>query len=160
VLESVRISGMVIFLVASAVVFGDFLSLTRTPFELAAWVEGLPVAPIVILAVVIIIYLLGGAFMDALGFLVISIPLFFPLISALGYDIVWFTILITLITTIGSVTPPVGINVFITSGVSKKWRSEERRVGNVTGVQTCALPIWSVSLSTCSVEHSWTLLAS
>lgn len=121
VLESVRISGMVIFLVASAVVFGDFLSLTRTPFELAAWVAGLPVAPIVVLAVVIVIYLLGGAFMDALGFLVISIPLFFPLISALGYDIVWFTILITLITTIGSVTPPVGINVFITSGVSKKW---------------------------------------
>src|SRR5699024_3984840 len=69
----------------------------------------------------IIIYLLGGAFMDALGFLVISIPLFFPLLSALGYDIVWFTILITLITTIGSVTPPVGINVFITSGVPKKW---------------------------------------
>src|SRR5699024_11404622 len=53
VLESVRISGMVIFLVASAVVFGDFLSLPRTPFGLAAWVEGLPVAPIVILAVVI-----------------------------------------------------------------------------------------------------------
>lgn len=121
VLESVRISGMVIFLVASAVVFGNFLSQTRTPFELAAWVADLPVAPVVILLVVIAIYLLGGAFMDALGFLVISIPLFFPLITALGYDIVWFTILITLTTTIGSVTPPVGMNVFITSGVSKKW---------------------------------------
>lgn len=121
VLESVRISGMVIFLVASAVVFGNFLSQTRTPFELANWVANLPVEPIVIIFVVCVIYLVGGAFMDALGFLVISIPLFFPLITSLGYDIVWFTILITLLTTIGSVTPPVGMNVFITSGVSQKW---------------------------------------
>lgn len=121
ILESVRLSGMVIFLVASAVVFGNFLAQTRTPFDLANWVADLPVAPIYILLVVIIIYLLGGAFMDALGFMVISIPLFFPLITALGYDIVWFTILIALITTIGSITPPVGINVFITAGVSKNW---------------------------------------
>lgn len=121
VLESVRISGMVIFLVASAVVFGNFLSQTRTPFELASWVANLPVEPIVIVFVVSVIYLVGGAFMDALGFLVISIPLFFPLITSLGYDIVWFTILITLLTTIGSITPPVGMNVFITSGVSQKW---------------------------------------
>lgn len=121
VLETLRISAMVILLVASAVVFGNFLSFTRVPFELAAWVSNLPVAPVVILLIVIGIYLLGGALMDAMGFLVISIPLLFPMMVALGYDIVWFTVLITLITTIGAVTPPVGINAFITSGVSNKW---------------------------------------
>lgn len=118
VLETLRISAMVVLLVASAVVFGIFLSATRVPFELAAWVANLPLAPVVILLIVIGIYLVGGALMDAMGFLVISIPLIFPMMVTLGYDLVWFTILITLITTIGAVTPPVGINVFITAGVS------------------------------------------
>lgn len=121
VMGSLRISAMVILLVASAVVFGNFLAQTRAPFELAEWVSNLPVDPVVILLIVIGIYLLGGALMDALGFLVISIPLLFPIMVTLGYDIVWFTVLITLITTIGAVTPPVGLNVFITSGVSDKW---------------------------------------
>lgn len=121
ILGSVRLSGMVILLVASAVVFGNFLTQTRTPFELADWVSSLPVAPVIILVIVIIIYLIGGAFMDALGFLVISIPLFFPMLEALGFDIVWFTVILTLTTTIGAITPPVGINVFITSGVSNRW---------------------------------------
>lgn len=120
-LETLRISAMVILLVASAVVFGRFLSLTRAPFALADWVSGLAIPPVVVLLVVIAIYLVGGAIMDALGFLVISIPIFFPLITALGYDVVWFTIMVTLITTLGALTPPVGVNVFITSGLDKQW---------------------------------------
>lgn len=119
--ETLRVSAMVFLLIASAVVFGRFLSLTRVPFELADWVAALPIAPVVVLSIVIMIYLLGGALMDALGFLVISIPIFFPLVTALGYDIVWFTILVTLVTTLGAVTPPVGVNVFITSGIDKRW---------------------------------------
>jgi len=55
--------------------------------------------------------------MDGLGFLVISIPLFFPLLSALGYDLVWSTIVVTLITTLGAVTPPIGVNAFIVTGI-------------------------------------------
>ncbi|WP_062214068.1 TRAP transporter large permease [Streptomyces sp. NBRC 109706] len=119
IIETLRISAMVIFLVASAIVFGRFLSLSRLPFDLAEWVGGLPLAPIVILLIVMGIYLVGGAIMDALGFLVISIPLLFPLVGELGYDIVWFTIIVTMITTIGAITPPVGVNVFITSGLDK-----------------------------------------
>lgn len=119
VTETLRISAMVVLLVTGAVVFGRFLTLTRLPFDLANWASGLQVAPIVVLLVVLLIYLVGGALMDALGFLVVSIPIFFPLAVALGFDPVWFTILITLVTTMGAVTPPVGVNVFIVSALDR-----------------------------------------
>lgn len=119
VVETLRTSAMVVLLIAGAVVFGRFMALTRMPFDLAEWVAGLPVAPVLILLVVIGIYLVGGALMDALGFLVVSIPIFSPLITGLGYDLVWFTIIVTLITTLGAVTPPVGVNVFIVSGIDR-----------------------------------------
>ncbi|RPH59762.1 MAG: TRAP transporter large permease subunit, partial [Burkholderiales bacterium] len=60
----------------------------------------------------------GGALMDALGFLVVTIPIFFPLAAALGYDPTWYTIMLTVVTTMGAVTPPVGVNVFIVNGLS------------------------------------------
>lgn len=119
VVESLRISAMVVLLVTGAVVFGRFLSLTRLPFELAEWVGSLALPSTVVLLLIVLIYLVGGAFMDALGFLVISIPIFFPLALSLGFDPVWFTIIITLVTTIGAVTPPVGVNLFIVSALDK-----------------------------------------
>jgi tripartite ATP-independent transporter DctM subunit len=119
ILETLATSAMVVMLIAGAIVFGRFLALTRMPFELAEWVSGLGLPAVAVLAVVIVIYLVGGALMDALGFLVISIPIFFPLVTAVGYDLVWFTIIVTLVTTVGAVTPPVGVNVFIVSGLDK-----------------------------------------
>ncbi|WP_166345623.1 TRAP transporter large permease [Phytoactinopolyspora limicola] len=119
VVDSLRISAMVVLLVTGAVVFGRFLSLTRLPFELADWVGGLAVPSTVVLLILVLIYLVGGAFMDALGFLVISIPIFFPLAVSLGFDPVWFTIIVTLVTTIGAVTPPVGVNLYIVSALDK-----------------------------------------
>ncbi|TQO20057.1 tripartite ATP-independent transporter DctM subunit [Rhodoglobus vestalii] len=117
VTETLRISAFVVLLVVGAVAFGRFLTLTRMPFELADSVQALPVAPVVVLLIVLLIYLLGGALMDGLGFLVISIPLFFPLLSALGYDLVWTTIIVALVTTLGAVTPPIGVNAFIVTGI-------------------------------------------
>jgi tripartite ATP-independent transporter DctM subunit len=118
VTDTLRISAMVIMLVIGAVVFGRFLAITRLPFVLAEWAAALPVPPLAILAVVIFIYLVGGAFMDALGFLTISIPIFFPLAIALGYDPLWYTVLITIITTMGAITPPVGVNAYIVNGLA------------------------------------------
>lgn len=119
IIETLRISAMVILLVASAIVFGRFLALSRVPFDLANWVAELPVAPFIVALIIVAIYLVGGALMDALGFLVISIPLLFPVMTGLGYDIVWVTIVLTLVTTIGAITPPVGVNAFITAGLDK-----------------------------------------
>ncbi len=116
--ETLRISAMVVLLITGAVLFGRFLTVSRLPFELADWAASLPVPPAVILLVVVGIYLVGGALMDALGFLVVTVPIFFPLAAALGYDPIWFTILLTVVTTMGAVTPPVGVNVFIVNGLA------------------------------------------
>jgi len=118
IIESVRISAMVVLLITGAVLFGRFLTVSRLPFELAEWAAALPVEPYVILLVVLTIYIIGGALMDALGFLVVTIPIFFPLGVALGYDPVWYTIVLTIITTMGAITPPVGVNVFIAHGLA------------------------------------------
>jgi tripartite ATP-independent transporter DctM subunit len=118
IVESVRISAMVVLLIAGAVLFGRFLTVSRLPFELAEWAATLPVAPFVILLVVLGIYIIGGMLMDALGFLVVTTPIFFPLGVALGYDPVWFTVILTIVTTMGAVTPPVGVNVFIVHGLA------------------------------------------
>ncbi len=119
VLETVRISTMVMVLITGAVVFGRFLTTTRLPFLLADWAAALPVPAFVILMIIILIYLIGGMFMDALGFLVVTIPVFYPLAMALGYDPLWFLVLINLLTTMGAVTPPVGVCAYIVSGLSK-----------------------------------------
>ncbi len=116
--ETLRISAMVVLLITGAVLFGRFLTVSRLPFELADWAAALPVPSTVILLVVVGIYLVGGALMDALGFLVVTVPIFFPLAAALGYDPTWFTILLTIVTTMGAVTPPVGVNVFIVNGLA------------------------------------------
>jgi tripartite ATP-independent transporter DctM subunit len=116
--ESLRISAMVVLMIAGAVLFGRFLTVSRMPFELAEWAAALPVGPTWILLVVVLIYLVGGALMDALGFLVVTTPIFFPLALALGYDPVWFTVLLTVVTTMGAITPPVGVNVFIVNGLA------------------------------------------
>jgi len=118
IIESVRISAMVVLLITGAVLFGRFLTVSRLPFELAEWASALPVEPFVILLVVLGIYLVGGMLMDALGFLVVTIPIFFPLGVALGYDPVWYTVILTIVTTLGAVTPPVGVNVFIVHGLA------------------------------------------
>jgi TRAP-type C4-dicarboxylate transport system permease large subunit len=118
VVESARISAMVVLLIAGAVLFGRFLTVSRLPFELADWAAALPVPPAIILMVVLMIYLVGGALMDALGFLVVTIPIFFPLAQALGYDPIWYTLVLTVVTTMGAITPPVGVNVFIVNGLA------------------------------------------
>ena len=118
VAETLRISAMVVLLITGAVLFGRFLTVSRLPFELAEWAAALPVWPGVVLLVVLLIYVFGGMLMDALGFLVVTIPIFFPLAAALGYDPVWYTVMLTIITTMGAVTPPVGVNVFIVNGLA------------------------------------------
>jgi C4-dicarboxylate transporter DctM subunit len=73
----------------------------------------------VVLWAMLAIYLLGGCFMDALAFLLISIPIFFPLAMKLGFDPVWFGVIITLVTTMGAITPPVGISAFVVAGMAE-----------------------------------------
>lgn len=117
--ETTRISCMVLVIVTGATVFGHFLAITRIPFELAGWVKGLPLPPWGIMGVIIFIYLIGGCFMDSLALILLTIPIFFPVAVGLGYDPIWFGVIIVMVTEMGVITPPVGVNVYVVSGVAK-----------------------------------------
>jgi len=123
--DTIRISCMVIVIIAGAMVFGRFLAVTRIPFDIADWVVGLPVPDIVIMAIIFSIYIVGGAVMDALALLLITIPIFFPVAMELGYDPIWFGVTITVVTTLGAVTPPVGATTYVVGGMAKDVPLEE-----------------------------------
>ena len=116
--NTLRISCMVFMLVTGAIIFGRFLAVTRLPFIIADFAAGLPVSSYVILTIVLIIYLIGGCFMDSLGFLVLTIPIFFPLGMALKFNPIWYSILLTMVTTMGAITPPVGVNIYVVKALA------------------------------------------
>ncbi len=117
--ETLRTSCMVMLLIAGAVVFGKFLAVTRIPFNVAAWIGGFDLPPFLIMSMIIVVYFLGGCFMDALAFVMLTIPIFFPIVTDLGYDPIWFGIIIVMVTEMGVITPPVGINVYVVYGVAE-----------------------------------------
>ena len=111
---------MVITIIAGAVIFGKFLAVTRIPFELADTVAALPIPKTAILLMVFAAYIAGGTFMDALALLILTLPIFYPLVvDTLGYDPIWFGVVITVITTLGAITPPEGSTMFVVANASK-----------------------------------------
>jgi C4-dicarboxylate transporter DctM subunit len=116
--DTLKISSMVFFLVTGAIIFGRFLAVTRLPFAVAEFAAGLHVSPYIILGFILLIYLIGGCFMDSLGFLVLTIPIFFPLGMALGFDPIWYSIILTMVTTMGAITPPVGVNIYVVKALA------------------------------------------
>ena len=112
-------SCMVMVIVAGATIFGHFMAVTRVPFELSAWAGNLSLPPSVIMVVIILIYLLGGCFMDAFALIMLTVPIFAPLAQTLGFDLIWFGVVIVLIGEMGVITPPVGINVYVVHGVAR-----------------------------------------
>lgn len=119
VLESTRISCMILVIVAGAITFGHFLAFTRLPFVVANWVAGLPLPKDAIMLLIIFLYVIGGCFMDALAMVLLTIPIVFPLVTAMGFDPIWFGVIIVLVAEMGAMTPPVGINVYVLSGIAR-----------------------------------------
>jgi len=119
IIDTLRISCMIFMLVAGAVLFGRFLAVTRLPYVAAEWVAQLPVPHWMIFWSMMVIYIIGGCVMDALAFLLITVPIFFPVAQQMGYDPIWFGVAITIVTTMGAITPPVGISAYIVSGMAK-----------------------------------------
>jgi len=119
IFDTLKISCMVIVIITGAMIFGRFLAITRIPFNIASWVVSLPFSKISIMAIIFLIYIIGGAVMDALALLLITIPIFFPVAMKLGYDPIWFGVTITIVTTLGAVTPPVGATTYVVGGMAK-----------------------------------------
>ena len=117
--ETLRTSCMVMVLIAGAVIFGKFLAVTRIPFNVANWIGALDFPTHMILAAIVMVYFFGGCVMDALALVMLTIPVFYPIVINLGYDPIWFGIIIVLVTQMGVITPPVGINVYVVYGVAQ-----------------------------------------
>jgi len=109
---------MVLFIICGATVFGHFIVITNIPFTLADWIGALDLPPVMIVAIIILVYFIGGFFMDSMALIVVTLPIFFPAIQELGLDTIWFGIIIVLVAEMGVITPPVGINVFVIKGIA------------------------------------------
>jgi C4-dicarboxylate transporter DctM subunit len=116
--EGLRTSCMVIFIITGAIIFGHFMAVSRIPFVLAEWLGGLPIHPMGVMGVIVFIYFIGGFFMDSMGLIVLTIPIFFPIVIKLGFDPIWFGVIIVLTGEMGVITPPVGVNVYVIKGIS------------------------------------------
>ena len=112
-IETLALSAVVFFMLLGAEALGLFINVSRIANSLAEWIGALAVSPLVVLIGILIMYFLLGLFMDALAMLVITIPVVFPIILALGYDPVWFGIIAVLTVELGLITPPMGMNIFV-----------------------------------------------
>ncbi|MBA4392732.1 MAG: C4-dicarboxylate ABC transporter permease [Desulfobacca sp.] len=117
---SLRTSIMTLMLIAGSNIFGHFLAITEIPTITANWAAALPISKTLVMMIIIVIYLIGGSIMDDLAFMVLATPIFFPTVIHLGYDPIWFGILICITLMIGGIIPPIAIYVFI--------------LGNITGL--------------------------
>ncbi|MFH1123821.1 MAG: TRAP transporter large permease [Pseudomonadota bacterium] len=113
-------TGMIFIIVISAYIFGYFLAVTRIPSELADYMAGLDVSRYIILGWVVLIYTILGMFLDGWAIMVLTIPIIQPLMVNLGFDPIWFGVMIVIMMEMALITPPVGVNVFVIKGVAKE----------------------------------------
>jgi tripartite ATP-independent transporter DctM subunit len=118
-IESGKITSMVFVILIGAMIFGYTLSITRLPHALASYATTAPLDRYVILIMILVVYLIFGCFLSSLAMIVLTLPVFFPVIVALKFDPIWFGILVTRMAEVGTITPPYGINVFVIKGVAK-----------------------------------------
>ena len=123
--DTVRISVMVLFLVAAANVFSYFLALSMIPMKVSAWIVGLGVSRYVILAIIVLIYLVLGCFLDAISMMVLTLPVILPVMATLKFDPIWFGVVCVIMMEAGLITPPMGLNVFTVAAIAKDTSLEE-----------------------------------
>jgi len=117
--ESLRNACMVLVLIAGSTVLGHFLAVTKIPMLTAEWVTTLPLPRYGIMLVIALIYLIGGSFIDDLAFMILATPIFYPAVLKMGFDPLWFGMVVGVTVMIGVIVPPVAINVFVVRNITK-----------------------------------------
>ena len=120
IITTTEITGMVYCMLIGAFIFQYFSAVSQIPFWLGDTLSRLAVPPMVVVAGFVLVYLLLGCIMDGLAMMLCTIPIFFPVVQALGIDPVWFGIVITIMMMMAIITPPVGINLFVISAACKE----------------------------------------
>jgi len=118
--DTTKTSAMILFLLAGATIYGRLVAVSRLPFELADFLTSLAVPAFIIMGLILLIHLVLGMFIDAMAMILLTIPIFYPLaVDTLGYDPIWFGVMIVYVVAMGVITPPVGINVYVVHGVAE-----------------------------------------
>jgi C4-dicarboxylate transporter DctM subunit len=118
--ESLRMGCMVLMLIGGSAVLGHFVVVSQIPAGVAAWTQNLALPPSVIMIVILLIYLVGGSFVDDMAFMILATPIFFPVAVKLGFDPIWFCIVIGVTLMIGVITPPVAVAAFIVRNITRE----------------------------------------
>ncbi len=119
IMETALTTGMVFFILIGAMIFNRFLAISSIPAFLSDWVGNLPLPPVGILIVILFIYLVLGCIIDSMAMILLTIPIFFPVAMAIGFDPLWFGVITVIAMEMGLITPPVGMNVYVVSGVAR-----------------------------------------
>ncbi len=151
--DTLCISCMVFVILAGATIFGRFLTVTRLPFEAASWIGSLPLPNWMLLWAILICYMIGGCVMDALAFLLISLPIFYPIVQQMGYDPIWYGQVITITTTMGAIMPPIGICCYVVAGMSR-----DIPIGTVFKGGLYYMPTYIIANIILMLSPYWTVL--
>jgi tripartite ATP-independent transporter DctM subunit len=119
VVGSIRLAAVVFFIFIYAIALSQFLAVTQLPVVLAEFVAGLTTPPYLTLGIILFTYLVLGCVMNALPVVILTLPIIFPTVKALGFDPIWFGVLLVMMVEIGQITPPIGMSVFALSGIAK-----------------------------------------
>jgi tripartite ATP-independent transporter DctM subunit len=118
VIDTMLNTGMIFTILVGALVFNAFLAVTTIPMELAGWVSGLALPPVSIMAIILLMYIMLGTFLDELSMILLTLPIFYPVVIRLGFDPIWFGVVIVLVVEMGMISPPVGMTMFVVKGIA------------------------------------------
>jgi len=116
-LETVKTTAFVFLILIGALVFGPFLALSGLPQQFAAWLTSFDLPALVVLVLLLLLYIFLGMFLEGFAMMVLTLPIVIPIVQALGFDLIWFGVLMVVVLEMGLISPPVGINVFVVKGL-------------------------------------------
>jgi len=119
-LETAKTTGMIFMILIGAIIVNKFLLISGLAEVLGSWVDGLNMSRMAIMVVILLIYLVLGCALDALAMILLTIPIFFPIVQRLEFDAIWFGIIIVMVVELGLITPPIGMNVFVIKGLAPR----------------------------------------
>jgi TRAP-type C4-dicarboxylate transport system permease large subunit len=117
--ETAGLTGMIFFILIGAALFNNFLETTGLPRQLVLWIEASPLTPTTVMILILVFYVILGCFMDSMSMILLTVPLLAPVALGLGFDMIWFGILVVTVAEIGLITPPVGMNLFVVQATVK-----------------------------------------
>jgi C4-dicarboxylate transporter, DctM subunit len=118
-MDGVQNTGMIYACLLGALILTPFIAMTRIPMELAGLVLSFGLPPVVVMLLIVVVYLILGCFIDTLSIVLLTVPVFFPLVTGIGYDPIWFGVMVVLVVEMALLTPPVGMNVWVVAGIAK-----------------------------------------